>query len=167
MCLDGTGVAVRQGAVALPVRFSLANPQAACHDDFKPCSSMECRGNAMSLNDFIDGQISDRILNGSRGNTINLWKAHAAKLEQERKSWKGLAQQLQQKLAATEIEVVREDAHGTASFEMLRELRQRLATVAPADPMGAVITWSRMARQSPWEASRTSSRVSAHQSIRM
>ena len=133
--------------VALPVRFSLANPRVACHDDFKPCSSMECRGNAMSLNDFIDGRISDRVMNGSRGDTIHLWKAHAAQVECERDSWKNLARQLQQKLAGAEIEMVRGDAHGTASLEMARELRQHIEKLAPNDPLGTVEVFSPRLRQ--------------------
>lgn len=98
------------------------------------------------MSDFTAGQVVANIRRDAEvaasDNVAWAWKGRAEDLEaqllrarQNELHWQGLAQQLQQKLAATELQSVKRWAHGDAAVGVIRELREHLAEIAPADPL--------------------------------
>ncbi|AOY69367.1 hypothetical protein QYG06_22940 [Xanthomonas euvesicatoria] len=78
----------------------------------------------MSLNDFIDGQLVN--------NTFN--RRAVAETANNRDEWMAEAKRLRRELEATIADRDTWKAHGTASIELVRDLRENLAQSSPANP---------------------------------
>lgn len=98
------------------------------------------------MSDFTAGQVVANIRRDAEvaasDSVAWAWKGRAEDLEaqllrarQNELHWQGLAQQLQQKLAATELQSVKGVVNASAAVDVARELREHLAELAPNDPL--------------------------------
>ncbi|ASK94653.1 hypothetical protein [Xanthomonas citri] len=78
----------------------------------------------MSLNDFIDGQLVNNQLN----------RRAVADTAANRDEWMAEAQRLRRELEAVTADRDTWKAHGVASIELVRDLRENLAQSSPTNP---------------------------------
>lgn len=78
----------------------------------------------MSINDFIDGQLVNNHLS----------RRAVADTAANRDEWMAEAQRLRRELEAVTADRDTWKAHGVASIELVRDLRENLAQSSPANP---------------------------------